>query len=459
MLAILPLCAYGHPAGATDFTHGFQRVDAEIQAYYMLGREVKRTPEEIAKISEQQADDDRRYSEAERQYTAERWPTDSETRCSAKADNVHPCLRIEAPSQATKGTLTPYVVTWSAMPPGTKLEIWLESTAPVGDRWRYGQFGPIQIPEAAREIVNRGSRNLAWNGKACRPPGGDVIMPCETVNPGQFLLTARATTWAATNRTQIVGWAQSEALQLDGAPDIAYLTYPWPKLRGGLGFFLPHNFFHERAMPVRRRGKQWCSTVALPPPLAGNLDVCLPPDLVNAYGIRAKPEDLTFAGNYRLVPGIIAPDRAEIIAHRLANSLFEHEVDTTDLRNIFDYEKWLDNRSRPSSEVNALKRLKFLESEVKIAIYRPVNGGYWLFEVYEHPSYFRNGEEGAPELSWETVLVKVEHGGNACVVDRRDVKGSKDSRHLLRAPAVQEKIQTLGWDLPCSQRRLPTTTQ
>jgi hypothetical protein len=416
-------------------------------------------------MREQEVDHERRLSEAERQRVADRWPASSALQCLAAADKLRPCLNIEASGRAVKGVLTPFVVTWSGMPPGTRLEIWLESNAPVGDRWRYGDLGPIQLASGASEIAGLGLRNLAWNGEACPIRGRDVAITCRAVNPGHFRLGARATQWAS-NRLQMIGWAKSGVLQLEGAPDIAYLTRPWPALKGGLGLFLPRNFFFARPMQARRRGSEWCSTVAMPPPIVGSLDVCLPAKLVDAYGIRAKPEDLVYSGDYRLMPGLIAPDRAEIIAHRLARSLFEQQVDTTDLSNIFDYEEWLVKGmglSRHSPEIRALKRLKWLESEVRGGIYRPANGGYWLFEVYERLHYFRYGEEGAPELPWETVLVKVERTGKSCVVARGDLSAHRsilnEAQWSPQEPAVQRKFAASGWDAPCSKRRTPTITR
>lgn len=410
----------------------------------------------------------RMASEAERRRQAEigyeaRYRSHSlRSGCDAPVEPERPrvCVTVSGTTAVPKGDRLRYRVEWRDVPAGAGLIVTLERAAPVGERWRYaGITGPVQL--FTIPVSGSGARDLEWSGREIGCAPADAPTWCDGVEIGAYTLTATILDlpdynflgWPDRRPYRPLTWAKSAPFSIDGALDLGSLLNKRQAvtdyLRRRLGFFVPHydRTILDRPLPAAHSGASgYCAGIELRLPLQGVLTACLPQRSIDRHGVRATGDDLVFSGAIGYRKGLIAQDRAEAVARRIAVQGHEnvaHYFGRPDMRQV---------RAQYGEE--AAKERTWLETTLIEPNYRHEVGGYWLFLMHNRLHTIGGSLAGIDAK----LLVKVEPDGTGCLIDHRSTAtpgpdiGARSAGNGLSETEARSRYDPETWQQPCARQ-------
>lgn len=421
------------------------------------GRSGHETPQERAARIESDSEQ-RRQAEIDREARAR--PESQRSGCDAPAGppRAQVCVRLAGPTALRKGEGLRYRVEWSGLAARAGLIVTLDRAAPVGERWRYaGLTGPVQL--STIPVEGSGARDLEWNGRGIGCAPADAPTWCDGVERGAYILSAAIVDppdyyllgWPEQRPYRPLAWADSATFTIEGPIDMRWVmghdrSAVKDYLRRRLGFFLPHytGKLDDRSLLATARGASgYCAGIPLHVPLRGILEACVPRRLIDPIGVRAAPEEIVFSGEIGYLPGLIAEDRAEAIALRIALQGYEGSVD------YIGPPSFREVRAKFGEEV--ANQRTWLETTLMEPSYRVEAGGYWLFLFHQRVTTLRGGQAGFNQK----LLIKVEPDGTACRIDSRDMAepgpdiGSRSAGNGLSEAEARRRYDPQTWQQPC----------
>lgn len=365
---------------------------------------------------------DEQRSRDEIDYHARERPERLRSGCDRPAGAPRVCVRLAGPRAVPRGSGLRYRVEWRDLP-RSGLIVQLERAAPIGERWRYaGLWGPIQL--ATIPVGGSGARDFEWNGREIGCAPADYPTWCDGVEIGAYTLTAVIVDppdysflgWPDRRLHRTLAWAASPEFSIEGAFDMQSVFY-WD--RSALHRYIDRQLGERAPKPGERYPPQpliarrtllsgYCADIVLDPPLRGTIRACIPPRLVDRFGVRARADDISLSGAVGYRKGLIAKDRAEAVARRIAMRGYERAADHIGFPDVDEV------RARYGRE--AAGRRTWLETEVPDPTYRTEAGGYWLFLVEQRVKTIAGQLAGLRH----GLLIKVEPDGTACLIDKGD---------------------------------------
>lgn len=365
---------------------------------------------------------DRNASEGERD--AQIWMRELQRPCDGSTDKPAVCLTILGPQDRPLGTPVTVKIDWRNLPDDAGLALTLANAAPAELRWHYvGLTGPILL--SPLPLSGDGSQTLEWAGTAIGCDPTDFPRWCEGVATGRYIL--RATLYdtskfsflgysrptPADRAKRVLAQAESSAFTLSGTHDLNLLLRQSSRhLARQLAYrgfrttdYVQSLLEHHATNPIAWGPQQSCTTLELLPPLAGQMDACIPTVLIDRNGLRARPDDVTYWGTFGFADGVLPQENAEIAARRAVIDRYGGQTDV--IGYPYDLPPQADGIKAPIPSWRSIG--------VREVSYLPENGGRWLFSMDANLQAADNGD-----ITQNEVFVRVAQDGTACMMQQRD---------------------------------------
>ncbi len=340
-----------------------------------------------------------------------------------------------------KGEAVAAKISWSHVPAGSAVMVYLERDDPRRDLPYLGLVGALSL--SPFPASGAGERRFVWNGRQFPCAPGDAPMLC--ANPaeiGRYRL--RAVLYDST-QLSVVGWPDptppkvlahnaSRPFLVDGMPDLKPIARSlwWAAMKTAMNArqidasSALAGDMNGSGLMVHQRGRdRLCAQIPGSPPYESSLEACvLKSAVVGEAGLLAiKPEEAQVTGSVGVRAGSLSREAAVQLAQKAADPPYRRRVafhrqpqpEEAGYNHQKDGDFYAWSRAHPFATT-------YLSDSASETIFRPDLGGSWIIVVNE---IMAGGSLQDSERFADKVLVLVRPDRVACVIETKPYRGEQ----------------------------------
>lgn len=392
-------------------------------------REAEARAYEASDLQRMRADFEARSEERrEAELKAERtlWREELLTPCAVMGNAQRPeiCIEPSGPTKLTLGQPVSLRIRWRNLPHSAYIRLFVRNAAPAGERWQYaGPSGAI-LPDFRAETPS-GTTTLAWYGKSTWCAPSDMPMLCDNGEVGSFVVRAgilsgtdpfwpswpdmhpTPTRWLALHETSPIELTgNTRTFSRFGRSSFGPINDSPLRRLVPTSYLIQGGALDAEIGPPIRSGGDYCATVTLATPFAGEPKLCFPATRRDRFGLKIRPWDIEPRGQVSMAKGIMPPSQARERAQRAA---FEH----------------LQGRARfivrPKMGETAMseadkRKVTWAKQEQVYAYFNSGPAPYWLVTLDQSVNTLNYEEYLSPP---ERLAYRVEMDGTICAVNAK----------------------------------------
>jgi hypothetical protein len=376
----------------------------------------------------------RRAAELEREQQI--WRSDRITTCRDTRAVSRPIICVEriGPENRQLNAPVDLQLTWSNLPHGAYIRLWVRNGAAAGERWQYaGPNGAIVADFVAS--APSGTRVLHWDGKSTWCAPADLPMLCDNGEVGEYVVRAAILTgtdpfwpsWPAQNPTPVRWLALSETtpIAFTGNPRVfdRLPSITFGPVNGPLRSLVPASYLIQssrqeqpaRLGPWRTGWTSRCRTIILGKPYSGRPELCFPNGRLDRYGLKLRPWDVFPRGTIEIAPDVMPPGEAR---ERAQIAAFRRVAKVAHFITYREAEKAAPEGSHPNTRDPEMQRLNRAvtwtnQSQVYAYFHQERDRSYWIITLDQSIKSL-NYEEYITQS--ESLTYRVDADGRTCLL-------------------------------------------